>query len=442
MFSIESSICVASGSNRMEFKMKKLLILGGASIHVKVVRQARQMGIYTIVTDYLPVSDSPAKKEADEYWNIDINELETLVEECRKSQVDGIMNYCIDPAQLPYQRLCEALSLPCYGTFEQFSIMTDKTKFRDFASKHGLKVIPSYTLEEARERKDIYPILVKPAESRGSRGQTVIHQATELSSAIAMATATSVNGKYLIEKYMNIGQDMSLAYLVIKGEPYLMKCGDRYVGLQEDGMDRQQAVTVLPSRLLQYYREIGEPSVKKFIQALGIKWGPVFLQAFLCEGELYVYDPGLRFPGSDYDLSIIKENGFNPIRALIDFSLTGEIVGEYGEPAMACCYKENICLILSVISRPGIIARIEGLEQVRQDERVLSIDERCRCGMEIPKSGDIRQRIFEMMVYLPKREVEDFLRSFYHTLQVLDVNGKSMIIDRIGKEIMLNKGGF
>ncbi len=420
--------------------MKKLLILAGASPHVKVVKQAQKMGIYTIVTDYHNPLDSPAKQVADEYWGIDINDVEALGKMCRKKHVDGVLNYCIDPAQIPYQRLCEALLLPCYGTIEQFSIMTDKVKFREFASSCGLKVIPSYTLKEAMQKKDIFPVLVKPVDSRGSRGQTVCYHADALADAVVDAVKESKNGKYLIEKYMNNAHDMSLAYLVIKGVPYLMKCGDRYVGLPEDGMDRQQAVTVLPSRLLEKYRETGEPLVKQFIQTLGIQWGPVFLQAFWRKGELYVYDPGLRFPGSDYDLAMIKETGFNPLCAMIDFSLTGRMSGSYGNPEMACCYKEKMCLILSIISRPGIIAKIVGMENLRKDERILSIDERCKSGDLIPGSGDIQQRIFELLVYLPTDKVVDFFNELYSVFQVLDDNGENMIIDRIGKEIFLPIG--
>ena len=46
----------------MNYKNKKLLILGGAYLHNKVVEAANEMGIYTIVTDNLP--DAPAKKIA------------------------------------------------------------------------------------------------------------------------------------------------------------------------------------------------------------------------------------------------------------------------------------------------------------------------------------------------------------------------------------------
>ena len=50
---------------RMDFTGKKLLVLAGAGIHSKVVRAAKEMGIYTIVTDYLDPKESPAKAIAD-----------------------------------------------------------------------------------------------------------------------------------------------------------------------------------------------------------------------------------------------------------------------------------------------------------------------------------------------------------------------------------------
>ena len=55
-----------------ELKGKKLLILAGAPVHCKVVQSAKEMGVHTIVTDYLNYEESPAKQIADEYWNLNI----------------------------------------------------------------------------------------------------------------------------------------------------------------------------------------------------------------------------------------------------------------------------------------------------------------------------------------------------------------------------------
>lgn len=93
---------------------KKLLILGGAGVHCKVVNAAKELGVYTIVTDYLPLGESPAKQISDEAWQIDIMDIDRITEKCHAEKVDGVLAFCLDPAQIPYQRICERLGVPCY----------------------------------------------------------------------------------------------------------------------------------------------------------------------------------------------------------------------------------------------------------------------------------------------------------------------------------------
>ena len=64
------------------FARRKILILGGAAFHVKLVKAAQELGAYAIVTDNLPADRSPAKQIADEYWDIDIYNISALVEKC------------------------------------------------------------------------------------------------------------------------------------------------------------------------------------------------------------------------------------------------------------------------------------------------------------------------------------------------------------------------
>ena len=59
-------------------KNKKLLILGGNSLSLDIVKQANKMGIYTIVTDWNSTKDSPAKLYASEYWDISLLDYSTL----------------------------------------------------------------------------------------------------------------------------------------------------------------------------------------------------------------------------------------------------------------------------------------------------------------------------------------------------------------------------
>ena len=300
-----------------DLKDKKLLILAGVDVHVKLVRAAKALGVYTIVTDYLLPEESPAKLVADEYWMLNITDIDSIVKKCREHNVDGVLAYCIDPAQIPYQQICEKLELPCYGTKRQFEIMTDKRLFKDFCLENGVEVIPEYSLYDIQTNNVKYPVLVKPTISRGSRGQTICYNPADIPQAVEIAKRESKNGEFLIERYMVGAQDVSFAYFVSNGTPYLLKLGDRYLGSLEDNLDRQQMATIMPSKYVAEIMEKVNPNIERMIQSLGIQFGSVFLQGFYEDGHVYMYDPGLRFPGSDFDIVTKDITHFDPIASFV-----------------------------------------------------------------------------------------------------------------------------
>lgn len=415
-----------------ELKGKKLLILAGADVHIKVVNAAKELGVYTIVTDFLSPQDSPAKQIADEFWMLDIKDTNEIVERCRKEGIDGVLTFCIDPAQIPYQQICEKLNLPCYGTKKQFEILTNKRLFKQYCIKHGIDVIPEYSIKDAYEGKIAFPVLVKPTDSRGSRGQTVCYSQNDIAHAIDVARKESKDSGVIIEHYMLGKQDMSFAYIVINKEPYLLKIGDRLLGKVEDNLERQQIATILPSRHIKQYRREIEPKVIKMIKSLDITFGAVFLQGFWNDDRVYMYDPGLRFPGSDFDVVMKNATGFDNMKSFVRFALTGDVCSQYGNPRNACELNGRLCVILSVSCRPGKIAELNGMDIIKANPHVLSASLRHHVNDIVPSSGDIQQRVAEFVAILPNRtSIETFLSFVYDNLTILDEDGKDMIISKI-----------
>lgn len=418
----------------MDLNGKKLLIIAGADVHCKLVNAAKELGVYTIVTDYLPIEKAPAKKLADEYWMIDITNVDSIVKKCKEKKIDGVIAFCIDPAQLPYQQICEKLKLPCYGTKQQFCIMTNKRLFKDFCLRNGVSVIPEYTTDDIINKKVEFPILVKPNITRGSRGQTICNDYYEIDEAIKLAKSESSDSKYLVERYMGDNDDMSLSYMIIEGEPYLLKLGDRILGNTEDNLDRQQIATILPSRYANEYVKFVEPRVKNMIRKLGLRFGAVFLQGFWNKNmnELYMYDPGLRFPGGDYDIVLRHATKFDNSKAFVEFALTNNEKSCYGNPNNAYRLNGGICLIISIACKPGIITTFKGFDTIKNNPCVFSATQRYKIGDVIPSSGDIRQRVAEFVAYFPSREdVKNFIIYIYDTLEILDQSGKDMIVSKL-----------
>lgn len=414
--------------------MKKLLILAGADPHCKVVEAAKEMGIYTIVTDYL--TDSPAKKIADESWMINITDVDAIVERCRQVGISGVLNFCIDPAQKPYQRICEKLGLPCIGTAEQFDIFTDKRKFKKTCLQYGVDVIREYSIDDVIDGSPHYPLLVKPAESRGSRGQTICYNQQEVLDAIKYAEEISSNGEALIEEYMGGKPDFSLTYLVKDGKPYLVRTADRHLGSVESGMSRQTVASVSPSRFTRLLLENVHEKICNFLKCVGIVNGPVLMQGFVDGNTIKFYDPGLRFPGNEYAGLFSIATDMNAIKSMICFAL-GEGVDNYNgalENSWKLKGKRIFQLMYNVA--PGKVAEIKGIETVKNHPLVFDVKQRIFVGDAVTATGDIKQRACEVAMLFDDAHMVEMIQFVQETIKFVDTRGRNMRLTNIDPQEM------
>lgn len=415
----------------MDFKGKKILILAGAGVHCKDVKAAKELGAYTIVTDYLPTHLSPAKLIADESWMISITDVEAIVAKCKEENVDAVLSHCIDPAQMPYLEICERLGVPCYGTRKQFEVLTDKRKFKDYCLLHGVDVIPDYTEDDIVNNSVEYPIFIKPTNSRGSRGQSICYNKEEALIGLQSAKNESSDGKYICEKYMGGKQDIASAFFVVDGEPYVVKFGDRHLGKIEDNLDKQVICTWLPSKYSNMFTNNVMERVKNMIKSLGIKFGPVFLQGFVDGDTIRYYDPALRMPGGDYDLVLKHATGFDIAKTLVHFALTGDTRTCFGNPND--CFKLNggIGLLMCASVKPGLLYHVQGMKEMELHKDVVYCRQIIPEGEIIPASGDVRQRVAAIGAYVSsEQQVSSFLKDFYHTYKITDKEGNDMIISK------------
>ena len=413
----------------MDLRGKKLLILAGAGVHSKVVKAANEMGIFTIVTD--DIKNSPAKLIAKDSWMYSIKDTTSIVDRCKKEHVDGVVNFCIDPGQEPYLEICNELGLPCYTNKYQTNILTDKRKFKEYCVKHNVDIIPEYTEDDIYNDKIDYPVFIKPNDSRGSRGQSICYSRDQAIKGIAVAKKESSNDTVICERFMQGHQDIGSAFFVIDGEPYLVKFGDRHLGRSEDDMDKQVMCTELPSAFTSVFVNNVQERVKKMIKSLGIKFGPVFLQGFEDGDTIRYYDPAQRMPGGDYDLVLKEATGFDTVKTMIHFSLTGDIAFHYGNPADAFLLNGGTGLLLTISVRPGLMANVTGLKEVLNHPYVVYGRQIIEQGSIIPASGDIQQRVAAIGAFLPsKNDIPGFLDFVYRTYRITDEDGRDMIVSR------------
>ena len=348
-------------------KNKKLLIIGGDSFSVDIVKTAQSMGIYTIVTDWYDTKRSPAKLVADEYWNTSIEDYESLTKQIKEHHVDGILTGFTDSYLLAYQHLCEINNLPSYGTKEQFEILTNKALYKEWCKRFNVPTIQQYNASDT----DIpFPVIIKPVDGSGSRGLHVCHNQEELQDAIAASKKSSKQGKVIIERYMT-GREVTIFWTFVDGKYYLSAIGNRHVKQnQGENVIPLPVGYTFPSVVIPKYQSEVEEYAKQMFSELGIQNGMMFMQCKVEDGTCYVYDIGYRLTGSMEYKILEVVSGYNPLKMLINFALTGKMTDEdistkVNPATMSPCYN------VSCLCAPGTIAEINGCDTLMQEDGVI-----------------------------------------------------------------------
>ncbi len=410
--------------------MKKILILGGIFLHKKLVEAAHDFGYKTIVVDN--IQNSPAKLISDQSYDINVSEVDEIVELCRKENVCGVITGYIDFCQRYYQQICEKLNFPCYGTFEQFQILTNKEKFKAFCVQNDLDVIPSYTENDFTENSNTkveYPVYIKPSYSRGSRGQFVCNTKEEVIIAIKKASDISNDGKAIIEKYLANNDNFQVTYFVVNGIPYLLRTADQYQGDKKIGLEKLCLAAVSPSKYTDMYINKVHPRVVNAIRKLGIKNGPVFMQGFIDNNTVRFYDPGLRFPGTDYSIVLKNHLKIDTAKALVEFAVTGKCDSLKDKLDDNTVYLNDGHIInLFPTCTSGTISFMSSEKELLKIHGVENVTFRHSLGCEIEETGDVNQRIAEINIWGDnKPEIEKTITDIYKELKVLDNKGNNLI---------------
>lgn len=184
--------------------MKKILLLGGSAQQVVAIKTAKRLGYYTVLCDYL--SDNPGQFYADKFYLESTTEKQKILEIAESEKIDGILAYASDPAAPTAAYVAEKLGLPG-NPYESVDILCNKDKFRSFLRENGFHS-PEYMGYRTKESAlaDLgrfkLPVIVKPVDSSGSKGSTVLHDWEKVADAAEYAFSFSRAHRIIVEEYI------------------------------------------------------------------------------------------------------------------------------------------------------------------------------------------------------------------------------------------------
>lgn len=304
--------------------MKKLLILGAMEMHVPLIQRAKEMGNYVITVDYIP--ENPGHKLADEAYFDSTTDLDAVLRLSKKLNIDGIMTYNSDPAAPTAAYVAEKLGLPG-NPYQSVKIMSEKNLFRDFLISNGLNApkFGNYLNIEAAlcHINDFsFPIIIKPVDSSGSKGVTVVNNVNDVQNAIECALEKSRSKKFIIEEYIEpVGKQLHGDGFVQNGKVVFLHLGDHHFDSTINNLVPYS--TTYPTEHPVEIVNACKNQIQDFMSKVGFKNGGfnVELRISNKDNKPYIIDIGARNGGNFTPKVIEYGSGFNFLDRAIKIAL-------------------------------------------------------------------------------------------------------------------------
>ena len=169
----------------------------------------------------------------------------------------------------------------------------------------------------------------------------------------------------------------------------------------------------------------------RMFKDIGIKNGVLMLSGFYENGEFYVYDTGFRLQGEAPHLLIKAIHGFDQREMLIRFALTGSEGDLDLAKADDTYLRGKWAATVWFLLKKGKVNKIEGLNDLDKDPRVVANVQRIYEGQEVPNEwiGNEKQVLTRLyLVCDSKEELRETIKEYQNKVKVFDDKGNEMLL--------------
>lgn len=413
----------------------RLLILGTLGEFVQLVQKSREKGYYTIVCDGYP--DGPARKFADEAYQIPVTDTERIAELCREKEIDGIITSFSDLLLECMVKIADRAGLPCYLKPEQLPWYRDKSETRALLRKlelptPGFRKIPTAVLEDPDRKSRLkerlkglrYPVVSKPLDKYGSRGIYISENLDELIEASQKTAEFSDMPEILVEEY-NDGYEFNMMTWVLDGQVHVISIADREKTSVAKGEIPISTRNVYPSRLMAKVERPATELLQAYIEKTGQKDGALSMQFFWKPGEgIQVCEIAARFFGYEHELTDIVY-GFNMeellLASLYDRTKLQKMLTDHDIHKPHCCgaviYFQGRLLTIRDQSKAVRLGQKKEVEKpwifYREGETVIEHGPNPYLALYYVKTEN-------------REEMDELTQEFYREMHILDPSGKEV----------------
>lgn len=329
---------------------KKIAVLGANYQYSSFYKQAVALG-YKIISFGREEDDHVCAQYAEKFYPISFKEKEKILEICIKEKVGGVTSFLIESA-LPYvYYISRGLGIPC-NSKECEALTANKFTMRKCLEEADVR-IPKYKIVHTIDDVGVpdFPVIVKPSDSGGSRGVTLVRNEDELKSAFDRAIEYSPSNSVLIEQYIG-GREFSIESISYEGKHYVLQITDK---VTSDAPYFVELEHHQPADLTPEVREEITRLTVDMLNALKVDYGASHTEIKLDnDGVPYIIEMGARMGGDFISSDLVRlSTGYDYVRGVLEVA-----TGIFTEPRLSNKHHSGV-FFLSEETKERVLPYIE-----------------------------------------------------------------------------------
>ena len=310
----------------------RLAVIGANAPLLPFYKQAKALGykIYSFAWE----KGAVCKDLCDKFFPISFTEKNEILEICRREKINGITSFSLESALPTVVYVANNLGLVS-NTEDCMALTRDKFTMRERLKECNVP-IPYYSRitdkKELERFEGIFPVIVKPTDSGGSRGVCKVENMDELGGAYDRAVQYSPSGTVMVEEYVG-GREFSVEYISCKGRHYFLQITDKVTSGPPYFVELQHHQ---PADLTQTQKSKIMSIVEATLDALKITDSPTHTELKMKDdGSLRIIELGARMGGDYITSDLVRlSTGYDFVKGAIELA-----TGRFEVPSFParCC---------------------------------------------------------------------------------------------------------
>ncbi|WP_448782204.1 ATP-grasp domain-containing protein [Blautia sp.] len=368
--------------------MKKIMILGGGSNQIGLLKAARNCRYIVILCDKNP--NCVGRSLSDSFYEVDTIDSEKLLKIAIKEKINGVIS---NSEAIMENVAIIASELGLRGNSrESISILNSKEMFRDFQQEIGLYAPKHAIVENIDELSSMlsdfeFPIIVKPVKCSGTRGTEKFESldVERIRETVNSCMNYSRNKKCAIEEYVEMS-----SLIVLEGDVFLNQGKIFFGGLFFT--QRSKELPMVPMTYMSPYIDsekhmrIIEETLIEIFNKLKIWHGQYNIEAYFNKDDLlFIIEINARQGGHGLPAYVKLATGIDLDKALVTTAVGDD---EYFDTIMNEQFEQKYATRHTIFgNKDGLLNGLHISEDIRPYVVSIELEKKIGAPVEKRKNG-------------------------------------------------------